>query len=185
VELNQIQMDLFWDNAGGGFFLTARDSEKLIARPKDLYDGAVPSGNSVALLNLLRLGRMCGKVEWEKTADQMLQRFAGSVEGYPLAHTQLMIGLDFLLGPTQEIVVVGNPEDESTREIITYVQQKFLPFKILLLRPEGDRGQEISSLCPFLEAMKPGPQGLSVYLCEGYSCKSPITHFADLKAALS
>jgi uncharacterized protein len=185
ADLNQTQLDLFWDPAGGGFFLTAKDSEELIARPKDLYDGAVPSGNSVALLNLLRLGRMCGKVEWEEIADRMIQTFAGSVEGQPLAYTQFMIGLDFLLGPTREIVVAGDPENEPTRQAVKYVQQKFLPLKVLLLRPEGDRGREISSLSPFLEAMKPGPQGFSVYLCEGRSCQSPIMHFADLKAALS
>jgi uncharacterized protein YyaL (SSP411 family) len=182
--LNQIQMELFWDNAGSGFFFSAKDSEELIARPKDLYDGAIPSGNSVALLNLLRLGKMCGKTEWEKMADQMVQKFAGALEGYPLAYTQFMIGLDFLLGPTQEIVVAGQPENESTQEIIIYLQKKFLPFKILLLRPEGERGREISSLCPFVEEMKSGPQGFCVYLCEGYACKIPITRLADLKAAL-
>ena len=66
VDLHRIQIELFWDDSGGGFFMTAKDSEELIARPKDLYDGAVPSGNSVALLNLLRLGKMCGKPDGKK-----------------------------------------------------------------------------------------------------------------------
>jgi uncharacterized protein YyaL (SSP411 family) len=185
VDLNQMQIGLFGDNAGGGFFLAAKDSEELIARPKDLYDGAVPSGNSVALLNLLRLGRMCGKTEWEKMADRMIQSFAGSVKEYPLAYTQLMIGLDFLLGPTQEIVVVGNPEEESTREVVRYLQQEFLPFKVLLLYPPGKGGQEICSLVPFLESMPPKGPGAAVYLCEAHSCKTPITDLASLKTALA
>jgi hypothetical protein len=96
-----------------------------------------------------------------------------------------MIGLDYLLGPTQEIVIAGDPQDRTTREMITHLQQKFLPFKILLLRPDGEAGREIFSLCPFLEAMKPGKDGVSVYICEGYSCKTPVTKFADLQRALS
>ena len=185
VELHRIQIELFWDDSGGGFFMTAKDGEELIARPKDLYDGAAPSGNSVAFLNLLRLGRMCGNPDWEKMADRMIRSFAGSIGEYPMAHTHLMIGLDYLLGPTQEIVIAGDPQDRTTREIITYLQQKFLPFKILLLRPDGEAARGIFSLCPFLEAMKPGKDGVSVYICEGYSCKTPVTKFADLQRALS
>ncbi len=185
VELTRVQIDLFGDDKGGGFFLTAKDNEKLIARPKDLYDGAIPSGNSVAVLNLLRLGRMTGNSEWEKTADRIIKYFAGSVAEHPMAYTQFMIGIDFLLGPTQEIVVVGGSEEEATREIIRYLHREFLPFKILILRPKGEESREISALCPFLEAMQPGPKGPSVYLCEGYSCKTPLTDLASLRAALS
>ena len=116
--MQRIQIELFWDESAGGFFMTAKDGEELIARPKDLYDGAVPSGNSVAFLNLLRLGRMCGNPDWEKMADRMIRGLAGSIGEYPMAYTHLMIGLDYLLGPTQEIVIAGDPEERATREMI-------------------------------------------------------------------
>ena len=185
MELQRIQIELFWDDSGGGFFMTAKDAEELIARPKDLYDGAVPSGNSVAFLNLLRLARMGGNPDWEKLADRMIRGFGGAVGDYPMAYTHLMSGLDFFLGPTREIVIAGNPEERTTREMITYAQRTFLPFKILLLRPDGEAGREISGLCPFLEAMGPGKGGTSAYICEGYSCKAPIASLAELQTALS
>jgi uncharacterized protein YyaL (SSP411 family) len=185
VELHRLQVELFWDGSAGGFFMAAKDAEELIARPKDLYDGAVPSGNSVALLNLLRLGRMCGNTDWEKMADRMIRGLGGAIGAHPMAYTHLMIGLDFFLGPTREIVIAGNPEGRTVREMVTYVQQAFLPFKILLLRPDGEAGRDISSLCPFLEAMKPGKEGASVYICEGYSCKTPVSSLSELQTALS
>ncbi len=185
VELHRTQIELFWDESSGGFFMTAKDGEELITRPKDLYDGAVPSGNSVAFLNLLRLGRMCGNPDWEKMAERMIRGFAGSIGEYPMAYTHLMIGLDYLLGPTQEIVIAGDPKNRDTREMITHLQRKFLPFKVLLLRPDGEGAREIYSLCPFLEAMKPGKEGVSIYICEGRSCKAPVSKLADLQTALS
>jgi len=185
MELQQTQIELFWDDSSGGFFMTAKDAEELIARPKDLYDGAVPSGNSVAFLNLLRLAKMCGNPDWEKLADRMIRGFGRAVGDYPMAYTYLMVGLDFFLGPTREIVIAGNPEERTTREMVACVQQAFLPSKILLLRPDGGAGREISSLCPFLEAMKPGKGGACVYICEGYSCKTPIASLTELQTALA
>jgi hypothetical protein len=185
MELHRTQIDLFRDDSSGGFFMTAKDGEELIARPKDLYDGALPSGNSVAFLNLLRLGRMSGNPEWEKSAERMIRGVAGAVSDYPMAYTHLMIGLDFFGGPTREIVIAGNPEDRVTREMVAHVQRTFLPFKILLLRPDGEAGRQIASLCPFLENMRPGKEGATAYVCEGYSCRAPITSISQLRTALS
>jgi len=185
MELQRIQIDLFWDETSSCFFMTPKDGEELIARPKDLYDGAVPSGNSVAFLNLLRLGRMCGNPEWEKMGDRMIRGFAGSFGDYPMAYTHLMIGLDFLLGPTQEILIAGDPQNPAVREAMAYLQQKFLPFKVLLFWPHGEAAREISTLCPFLQAVMPPEEGVSIHICEGYSCKTPIKNFADLQTAIS
>ncbi len=184
IHLNQIMIELFWEEEKGGFYFSGRDNEALISRPRDLYDGAVPSGNSVAALNLLRLSRMTGKVDWERKADQLLRGFSGPVAEYPMAYTQFLIAVDFMLGPSQEIVIAGDPGLEESREMIAFVQQSFLPNKVLLLRPEGEAGQKLSTLSPFVEGMRPVDKRPTVYLCENYTCKAPLTDLATLKAAL-
>jgi uncharacterized protein YyaL (SSP411 family) len=184
IHLNQIMIELFWDAERGGFYFSGRDNEALISRPKDVYDGAVPSGNSVAALNLLRLGRMTGKVDLEKKADQLLQVFSTPVAEYPMAFTHLLIALDFMMGPSQEIVIAGDPALEETRAMIAVVQQSFLPNKVVLLRAEGYVGQKLSTFSPFVEGMQPLNERPAVYLCENYTCKTPLTDLAALKAAL-
>ena len=184
IHLNQIMIELFWDEEKGGFYFSGRDNEALISRPRDLHDGAVPSGNSVAALNLLRLSRMTGKVDLEKRADQLLRAFFAPVAEYPMAYTQFLIAMDFMLGPSQEIVITGDPALEEIREMIAFVQRSFLPNKVLLFRAEGDAGRKLSTLSPFVEGMWPLNRKPTVYLCEKYTCKAPITDFAGLRAAL-
>jgi len=184
LHLNQIMIELFSDGERGGFYFTAKDSEVLIARPKEIYDGAVPSGNSVAALNLLRLSRMAGNVSLEEKVDQWLRVFSLPVADYPMAYTQFLNAVDFMVGPSQEIVIAGYPDAETTRAMVAVVQQKFLPNKVLLFRPEGEAGKKLSTLSPFVEGMHPIDNQPAVYLCEGYACKTPVTDLAALKGAL-
>jgi len=184
LHLNQIMIELFWEEEKGGFYFSGKDNEPLIARPRDLHDGAVPSGNSVAALNLLRLSRMTGKVDLERKADELLRGFSGPVAEYPMAYTQFLIAVNFMLGPSQEIVIAGDPGLEESREMIAFVQQSFLPNKVLLLKPEGEGGRRLSTLSPFVEAMQPLNKRPTAYLCENYACKAPLTDLAALKAAL-
>jgi uncharacterized protein YyaL (SSP411 family) len=184
LHLNQIMIELFWEEEKGGFYFSGKDNEPLISRSRDLYDGAVPSGNSVAALDLLRLSRMTGKVDWERKADQLLQSFSGPVAQYPMAYTQFLIAVNFMLGPTQEIVIAGDPSLEESRKMIAFVHRSFLPNKVLLLKPEGEAGQKLSTLSPFVEEMRPLKKKPTVYLCENYTCKAPLTDLAALKQAL-
>lgn len=185
LALNRIQIDLFWDEEKGGCFFTARDGEKLIAREKDLYDGATPSGNSVTALNLFRLGRMTGDTSLEKKADQLFRNFSAAVVNYPKAYTQFLNALDFMLGPGQEIVVAGDRRKGATQEMITGIQQAFLPNKALLFRPEGPESQAIINLSSYVEALIPLNNRPTVYLCEHFACRTPITDLAELKGVLS
>jgi uncharacterized protein len=184
VNLNQRMIELFYDEGQGGFFLTGNDNEALIARPKDTYDGATPSGNSVAALNLVRLARMTGRLQLEEMADRMLRFFSPYVTQYPMGYAQFLVFLDFMIGPSQEMVIAGDLEWNSTREMIALIQQKFLPRKILLFRPEGEEGRRLSSLCPFVEGMKAVDKKPTVYLCEGQACKTPLMDLASLESAL-
>jgi uncharacterized protein YyaL (SSP411 family) len=182
--LHRVMMDLFWDQERGGFYFTGRENEELITRPKELYDGATPSGNSVAALNLWRLARMTGNGDWEKKADQMIRVFSSPVADAPMAYTQFLNFLDFAWGPSQEIVVAGGPDEEETRAVRALIQQRFQPNKILLFRPGGDAGRKLSALCPFVTGMRPIDGKTTVYICENYACKSPVTDPDALPAVL-
>ncbi len=105
--LNRDQLAHFWDEAAGGFFFTPDDGEELLLRQKDAYDGAVPSGNSVAMLNLLRLARMTGDADLENKATQLGRALSGKVAQFPAGFTQLLCALSFALGPSHEVVLAG------------------------------------------------------------------------------
>jgi uncharacterized protein YyaL (SSP411 family) len=185
VHLTQAMIDLFWDSRGAGFFFSGKGNESLITRPKELYDGAIPSGNSVGALNLLRLGRMTGNGDWEKKADKMVSFFSSQVREAPLAYSQFLIFLDFVLGPAREIVIAGDPAWESSQAMIRKVHQSFLPNKVLLFRPDGPKGEKLAELSPFVQSMHSSGGKATAYVCEGFRCQTPITEIRDLVSALS
>jgi len=184
MALNETMLDMFWDKQGGGLYFTGKGNEPLITRSKEIYDGALPSGNSVAALNLLRLARLTGNVDLEKMSDQLTGAFATQVVDQPMAHTQLMIAIDFMIGPSKEIVVAGDPALEATQAMLGAIQRKFLPNKVLLLRPRGAEGKRLTSLSPFVEGMAPVDHQPTVYICEQYACQAPIRDMPQLESAL-
>ena len=113
--------------AGGGFFFTADDHEQLIARHKDLQDSSVPSGNAMAATMLLRLGKLCGRSDYLAAAEQTLQTFVDWMEKSPTATGQMLLGLDMQLGPTPELVILG--DDDDTRAVLTALHRRFWPNK--------------------------------------------------------
>jgi len=184
IALNQAMIDIFWDKEGGGLYFTGEGNELLITRSKEIYDGALPSGNSVAALNFLRLGRLTGNTDLEKKADQLTKVFAAEVTEHPMAYTQLLVALDFMVGPSQEIVMAGDPASETMRDMLKVLHSKFLPNKVVLVRPDGAEGKRLAALSPFVEPMHSVNHQPTVYLCEQYSCKKPITKVSELKAVL-
>jgi len=184
LHLNQMMIELFGDPEQEGFYFSGMDNETLIARSKELYDGATPSGNSVAALNILRLARVSGRLALENKAARLAQAFSAKVTEAPMAYTQFLNFLDYYLGPSREIVLAGDPAWESSRAMTAAIQRKFQPSKVLLFRAEGDTGKKLADLCPFVEGMKSMDRKATAYLCEGYSCKTPLTDLAALQGAL-
>ncbi|MDY6988636.1 MAG: thioredoxin domain-containing protein [Thermodesulfobacteriota bacterium] len=184
LALNEAMIDIFWDQEAGGLYFTGKGNESLITRSKELYDGALPSGNSVAALNFLRLGRMTGSVALEQKAEQLSRAFSRQVIDQPMAYTQLLVALDFMVGPSQEIVVAGDPDLKATKEMLGAIQRGFLPNKVLLLRPQGAQRKRLVSLSPFVEAMVPIDDQPTVYICEQYTCQAPIKDLPMLESYL-
>jgi uncharacterized protein YyaL (SSP411 family) len=184
LALNERMIDIFWDQQGGGLYFTGKGNEPLITRSKEIYDGALPSGNSVAALNFLRLARLTGNVELEKRSEQLAGAFAAAVVDQPIAYTQLLVALDFMIGPSQEIVVAGDPGLDTTRAMLGAIQRRFLPNKVLLLRPQGAEGERLTALSPFVEGMASTDHQPTVYICEQYACRAPIKDMGQLESAL-
>jgi len=183
--LSDTMRDLFGDAEKGGFFFSARDSERLIVRTKEAYDGAVPSGNSVAALCLLRLWRMTGRTDLESAAEALLSEFSGIVSGSPTAYTQMLIALDFALGPGSEYVIAGDRGAEETGSMIRLLAQRFMPGSVTLLRPEGESAGDIIGVTPMLESMTAVDGKPTVYICEDFRCSAPAVGMPELLKRIS
>ena len=184
IALNEAMTDIFWDGQGGGLFFTGKGNEALITRSKEIYDGALPSGNSVAALNFMRLSRMTGDIGLEQKAEQLTRVFSNEVAAHPMAYTQLLLAFDFMVGPSKEIVIAGDRSLETAQAMVNAVHRKFLPNKVLLFRPKGQEGKRLASLSSFVEPMVPIDHKATAYVCERYACKTPITDAGQLEATL-
>ncbi len=180
--LTQEMVRLFWDDKQGGFLFSGQHNERLIAQHRELYDGAVPSGNSVAALNLLRLGQWTMDKDLQDRAQRLFEAFSGDVAQAPHAVPQFLIALDFRLGPAQEIVIAGDPAAPETRAMLRAVQQRFLPHAVLALHSSDRTAGAIEALVPFLKEQGPMQGKTTAYVCQNYVCNLPTT---DLKKMVS
>lgn len=186
INLNQTMHELFWDDANGGFFFTGKDSEQMISRSKEIYDGATPSGNSVALMNLMRLARMTGDTALEQQADQVMTTFSAQIMSHPMAFTQFLAACDFIIGPSQEIVVVGDPQDRMVKEMLAILKKTYLPNKVLLFRGKGDSYKALDEMAPFLkEIMTAGSERPTTFWCQQFACQEPITSIEGLNSVIA
>ena len=160
-------VELFWDGDEGGLFTTGHDAEKLVARQKDLLDGATPSASSVAAVALLRLGALTGEAAYDDRARRLVGRPGDAPGRHPTAFAHLLAAIDIAVGPAAEIVVVGDRAD-----LVREAQQRFLPNAVTAW------GHPFAS--PLWDAREPG----MAYVCEGFTCKQPVSTVADLAAQL-
>ncbi|MBE3552217.1 MAG: thioredoxin domain-containing protein [Kyrpidia tusciae] len=174
AELAEDAWRLFWDHESGGCFLTGADGESLWARPKESVDGAMPSGNSAFALDLLWLARITGDTRWEKKAEAHMKTFAGVVERSPAAHTFFLSAWDIALGPSQEIVVVGEREDSDWEKLPVEVRSLFLPRAVLIAKPAGEEGERVAEKLPWLKEYRIQNGRTTVYLCQGFACERPL-----------
>ena len=182
VELNKLMIDDFQDEKGGGFFFSGKRNEQLIAQTKEIYDGATPSGNSVALMNMLRLSRMTGNLDLTNISGQIMKTFAETVNNYPSGYAQFLCALDLALGPTKEIVIAGEPGSEDTKQILKEIGRRFLPGKVVILHPEKDKS--IEEIIGFVKDQKTIDGKATAYICENYACKAPANDMNQIKKLL-
>jgi uncharacterized protein YyaL (SSP411 family) len=175
IELNQDMIANFWDEKSGGFYFTADDGETLLVRKKEIYDGATPSGNSVAALNLVRLARISANMDLEKKANTVTGAFAGNVRQFPSAYTQLLMALEFGIGPAYEIVIVGAPNGNDTQAMLNKLQSKYVPNKVVILRPPGDDSTPINEIAEYTKNQTERDGKATAYVCRNFNCSMPTT----------
>ena len=176
IELTYKMIELFWDENNGGFFLSENDD--VIFKQKEIYDGALPSGNSVALLALVKLSKITGRNDLNEIAYKLVETFSGTIIKHPSAYTFFLSAFDFLLGPSFEIIIVGKSTDNLSK-ILQPINSKFIPNKILLFKPT-DREDEINSIAPFLSHYKAIDGKTTFYICTNYECKQPATSVEEM-----
>jgi len=185
LELNDDMIKLFWDTKDGGFYFYGFDSEELISRPKEIYDGATPSGNSVAALNLLKLARITGREDLNEKAQQIFSAFSGEVSAYPMAYTYLMCALLFALGISREIVITGDLATESTKSMLNLIRSVYMPDTLVLFKPERGEHELLKKLVPKIQEMSSLEEGkATAYVCENYTCKAPTSDLQRLEEML-
>ena len=181
VELTEEQLELFWDNSIGAFFFTALDAESLLTRQKETYDGAIPSGNSVAMLNLLRLAQLTGNDNYEKKADYLGRVFAQNVRANPVAHSLMMVAVDYAVGPTYSLVIAGDTGNEDTNQMLDEIRKQFIPNKALIFRPTEKLNPEIDEFSNFVQFFDKYEGKATAFVCINKTCKAPTN---DINKAL-
>jgi uncharacterized protein YyaL (SSP411 family) len=184
LDLADSTVNHFLDKKEGGFFFAADDGEEILFRQKDSYDGAIPSGNSVMMLNLLRLTRITGRSDLEQKAIGVSRAFARNIGQLPSAYSQLMVALEFLAGPQFEIVVAGKPGAQDTQEMLDAVRRSFLPNRVLLLRPQGAGSGAIAAIAPYTKDMKADGGRATAYVCRNFSCAKPVQTIDEMLGLL-
>lgn len=188
--LTEEMIRLFWIEGAvfekeGGFYFTGKDAERLLYRQRELYDGAIPSGNSVAALDLIRLARLTFEKDLEKRAEMLAQAFSGDVDQMPNAYAQFLIALDFAIGPSKEIVIAAEAKDPKALAMIKILYSRFLPNKVVAFRPGSEpEAQDIIALVPFIKEQKPLSGQTTAYVCENFICKRPTNDIEEFKKQL-
>ncbi len=175
IDLAKKQIELFGDPEQGGFFDTVAGDMTLLVRTKDDYDGAEPSGNSVAALTLLRLAHLTGNKEWRVAAERAIDASGAALRQYPTAHAQMLAALDWRLSTPVEIIIAGNPDAEDTGLLLKELHAHFVPNKILLVADGGEGQKKLTQFLPFVERMTTTGGKATAYVCENYSCRLPTS----------
>jgi uncharacterized protein YyaL (SSP411 family) len=175
----------FWDEENAGFFYTSADHKHLLVRTKPFYDGAVPSGNSTATLVLLRLSKLLDNAGYCEKAEAVLTATRDMMSARPRAYLNLLCAADFHLHPTREIAIVGRRDAADTRRFLDTIHGRFIPNKIMALtEPDGPAAGTAKERIPLLAGKTMLSGKATVYVCENYACKRPVTDAAALERIL-
>lgn len=173
-------LDRFWDEEGETFWMTEAGHERLVSRPRDLADNATPGGNSVALANLVRLSHLVGDPRYSEHASRGLERMASLARRAPAGFGSYLEALDLDLHPPVEVALLGERGSEGVEAFLRVLGRRFLPHRLVGLADPGLPSPAI----PFLEGKLPLEGAVTCYLCQGATCRPPVTEPRELEAEL-
>jgi hypothetical protein len=172
----------YWDAAGGGFYFTAGDHEELLVRSKTANDGAIPSGNSVMLMNLQKLAILLDRKDLREKAEGIIRAFGGSVTRTPFQHERLLCGIEAWHQGFEEIVIAGAPGDAGARALLQVVWGLYLPNKVVARADPSDEKTRAGT--PLLADKTLVDGKPAAYVCRNYACQRPVTQPEELKSLL-
>ena len=173
MDLTEIQNRLFWDADNGGFYATSGEDPSILVRMKNDYDGAEPSANSVAVLNLLRLSQMSGNQEWAGMAERTLKAFQSRLMASPPSMPQMMVAVDFYLDKPKQVLIAGDRDSPETQAILREVHKRFHPNKIVVLADGGPVQERLEPTLEILKTLSRLDGKATAYICENYVCQLP------------
>ena len=179
IELNGITSDKFYDNESAGFFDVTKGENDILLKTKDTYDGAEPSGNSIQIMNLLRLGYMTDDKELTEKGENSLKLFSNDLNRLPFSSPQMLCALSFYLHSPKEIILSGNSESEKLKVLKNLIYETYIPNKILLYASD-----ELKSVSKFIDNIVKDGNKDEVYICENYQCNLPTDDLEELKKLL-
>ena len=182
IQLSDIMVSEFWNESSGGFYLGSDQTEKLIVRAMTGYDGAIPSGNSIAAMNLLKLTRITGEIKWAEMADKTFKVFSNEINRAPSGYTSMVTAFLFEYDHPKEIVVVGSGSDPATQDALTRIKSEYIPGKILLFKDTDQLSPVLSPLAKWTATQEMIGDKVTFYVCQDFACKIPTT---DIKEALT
>ena len=181
VQLSNIMVEEFWDINNGGFFLGSENSEKLIVRAKTGYDGAMPSGNSVAAMNCSKLNRITGETKWAEISDKIFMTFSNEIQKTPSGYASMVNAFLFNVDSPKEIVIVGSSKDDKTKKAIEKIKSEYVPSKVIIFKDTEDKLNKLSPLAKWTVTQETIDEKTTFYICQDFACKIPTT---DLDLAL-
>ncbi len=181
LQLSNIMVDEFWDVTNGGFFLGSENSEKLIVRAKTGYDGAMPSGNSVAAMNCSKLNRITGETKWAEISDKIFITFSNEIQQTPSGYASMVNAFLFNTDNPKEIVIVGSGKDSDTISAIEKIKSEYVPNKVIIFKDTDDELNKLSPLAKWTVTQETIDEKTTYYICQDFACKIPTT---DLDLAL-
>ncbi len=183
IEFQEQMIENFWDHESGGFYLTSKSAEQLPTRPKELYDGAIPSANSVAFSNLLVQYRLTGNTRWKQYADEMVSTFAGSIKKQLSAFSYFLCGLELTVGKKHEIVIAGEAGSADTEKMLSVLDQRYIPHAVVILKNSQNAAQ-LAEIASFTDPLKPVAGKTTAYVCSGFACGTPTTDPKELASMI-
>jgi uncharacterized protein YyaL (SSP411 family) len=170
LELTKTMASRFWDEKDGGFYFTAEDAETAVPRRKEVYDGALPSGNSVALLNLLRLAVLTGDSRYKERAGQIIKVFSEDVQRAPAVHTFMLVGVDFAVGPAYSVILVGAAGEDGVQSMLKALKAAYLPNVVVSLQQPGTAGLGYEKI----------DGKATAYVCRDQTCMPPTNNIEKM-----
>ena len=179
INLTSVIEEDFSDDNDAAFFLGGNKSEKMIVRTITGYDGAIPSGNSIMAMNLLRLSKITGNTQWADRAEKLFQTFSNEIKRSPTAFSSMLTAYMFEIDSPKEIVIVGSLKNKETNQLIKRIKTKYNPSKVMLFKNTDDSLKKLSLIAPWTSTQYMINEKTTFYVCKDFACKIPTTDIID------